>query len=41
MTLVALLMLPLSMGLIMGIVKKSQKYFKDQQEVLRSRKWSS
>ena len=34
MTLVALLMLPLSMGLIMGIVKKSQKYFKDQQKYL-------
>ena len=27
-------MLPLSMGLIMGIVKKSQKYFKDQQKYL-------
>ena len=34
MTLVALLMLPLSMGLIMGIVKKSQKYLKDQQKYL-------
>lgn len=34
MTLVALLMLPISLGLIMTIVKKSQKYFKDQQKFL-------
>ncbi|MGG7178887.1 ABC transporter ATP-binding protein [Clostridium paraputrificum] len=34
MTLVALLILPISMGLIMLIVKKSQKFFKDQQEYL-------
>lgn len=34
MTVVALLILPLSMGLISAIVKRSQKYFKDQQEYL-------
>lgn len=34
MTLVALLILPVSMMLIMGVVKKSQKYFKSQQEYL-------
>ncbi|KZL89603.1 ABC transporter ATP-binding protein [Clostridium magnum] len=34
MTLVALLILPVSMLLIMVVVKKSQKYFKDQQEYL-------
>lgn len=34
MTLVALLILPVSMGLIMAVVKKSQKYFKSQQEFL-------
>jgi ATP-binding cassette subfamily B protein len=34
MTLVAILTLPLSMGLITFIVKKSQKYFKSQQEYL-------
>lgn len=34
MTLVAILTLPLSAGLISFIVKKSQKYFKDQQEYL-------
>ena len=34
MTLVALLMLPLSMGLIAVIVKNSQRYFKDQQKYL-------
>ncbi|MFV0361620.1 MAG: ABC transporter ATP-binding protein [Suipraeoptans sp.] len=34
MTLVAVLMLPLSLGLIMIVVKKSQKYFKDQQKYL-------
>ncbi|SHJ20433.1 ATP-binding cassette, subfamily B [Clostridium amylolyticum] len=34
MTLVALLILPVSMALIMGVVKKSQKYFKSQQEFL-------
>lgn len=34
MTLVALLILPLSMGLIMLVVKKSQKYFQRQQESL-------
>ncbi|MGL4346341.1 MAG: ABC transporter ATP-binding protein [Cellulosilyticaceae bacterium] len=34
MTLVALLILPLSMFFISGIVKKSQKYFKEQQEYL-------
>ena len=34
MTLVALLILPISIGLIMTIVKKSQKYFKDQQKFL-------
>ncbi|KMN43743.1 ABC transporter ATP-binding protein [Bacillus sp. LK2] len=34
MTLVALLILPVSMILIMGVVKKSQKYFKSQQEYL-------
>ncbi|MDF2472370.1 MAG: transporter related [Anaerocolumna sp.] len=34
MTLVAVLTLPVSMGLIMFIMKKSQKYFKEQQEYL-------
>jgi ATP-binding cassette subfamily B multidrug efflux pump len=34
MTLVALLILPLSMFLIMSVVKRSQKYFKSQQEYL-------
>ena len=34
MTVVALLILPVSMGLISVIVKHSQKYFKDQQEYL-------
>lgn len=34
MTLVALLMLPISMGLITAVVKKSQKYFTSQQEYL-------
>lgn len=34
MTLIALLILPLSMGLISVIVKRSQKYFKSQQEYL-------
>lgn len=34
MTLVALLMLPISMFLIVAVIKKSQKYFKDQQESL-------
>ena len=34
MTLVALLILPLSMGLVMSIIKKSQKHFKDQQNSL-------
>ena len=34
MTILAILMLPLSMGLIMTIVKRSQKYFKAQQESL-------
>ncbi|EJR46033.1 hypothetical protein IIM_04895 [Bacillus cereus VD107] len=34
MTLVALLILPVSMILIMGVVKRSQKYFKSQQEYL-------
>ncbi|WP_338752346.1 ABC transporter ATP-binding protein [Bacillus sp. FJAT-52991] len=34
MTLVALLILPISMMLIMGVVKRSQKYFKSQQEYL-------
>ena len=34
MTLVALLILPVSMLLIMGVVKRSQKYFKSQQEYL-------
>ncbi|WP_184093000.1 ABC transporter ATP-binding protein [Anaerocolumna cellulosilytica] len=34
MTLVAILTLPLSMGLIGTIIKKSQKYFKEQQEYL-------
>ncbi|AOT69298.1 ABC transporter ATP-binding protein [Geosporobacter ferrireducens] len=34
MTLAALLILPVSTGLIAGVVKKSQKYFKQQQEYL-------
>lgn len=34
MTLASLLILPLSMGLMIGVVKKSQKYFKDQQKFL-------
>jgi ATP-binding cassette, subfamily B, multidrug efflux pump len=33
-TIVAVLIIPLSMGLIMFIVKKSQKYFKQQQDYL-------
>ena len=32
-TLVALCIIPISMGLVMIIVKKSQKYFKDQQNM--------
>lgn len=34
MTLVTLLIIPLSMGLIMAVVKKSQRYFQDQQKFL-------
>ncbi|SHK17736.1 ABC transporter ATP-binding protein [Hespellia stercorisuis] len=34
MTVVALLILPISLGLISGIMKKSQKYFRGQQEYL-------
>ncbi len=34
MTIIALLILPVSMGIIMLVVKKSQKYFKAQQEDL-------
>jgi ATP-binding cassette subfamily B multidrug efflux pump len=34
MTLVALLMIPLSMGIIMLVVRQSQKYFKQQQDYL-------
>ena len=34
MTLIAICVLPLSIGLIGGIIKKSQKYFKSQQEYL-------
>ncbi|MFZ3071430.1 MAG: ABC transporter ATP-binding protein [Anaerolineaceae bacterium] len=34
MTIVAVLMLPLSLGVILPVVKKSQKYFKQQQEHL-------
>ncbi len=34
MTLVAILVLPIAGGLIAGVVKKSQKYFKSQQEYL-------
>lgn len=34
MTLVAVLVLPIAAGLITGVVKKSQGYFKDQQEYL-------
>lgn len=34
MTLAALVILPISMLLISGVVKKSQKYFKTQQEYL-------
>ena len=34
MTLVALLIVPVSLGLISIVVKKSQKYFKSQQEYL-------
>ncbi|MEG2018814.1 MAG: ABC transporter ATP-binding protein, partial [Clostridium sp.] len=34
MTLAAILIIPLSMVLIVGVVKKSQKYFKDQQKFL-------
>ncbi len=34
MTLIALLILPVSVGFISAIVKRSQKYFKDQQEYL-------
>lgn len=34
MTIIPILTLPLSMGLMMGIMKKSQKHFKDQQEYL-------
>ena len=34
MTLLALLLIPISVGLVGGIIKKSQKYFKQQQEYL-------
>ncbi len=34
MTLIALIMLPITMGLVMFVVKRSQKYFKAQQESL-------
>lgn len=34
MTLIAILILPLSMGLMIHIIKKSQKHFKQQQELL-------
>lgn len=34
MSIVALLVLPLSFGTVIGIIKKSQKYFKSQQEYL-------
>ena len=34
MTLIAILILPVSMGLMITIIKKSQKFFKDQQEYL-------
>ena len=34
MTLIALVILPVSAGLISFVVKKSQKYFKNQQEYL-------
>ena len=34
MTLIAIVILPISMALISFVVKKSQKYFKDQQEYL-------
>lgn len=34
MTIVALLMLPISMGLVLAVVKRSQKYFKAQQKSL-------
>lgn len=34
MTIVALLILPISLGLVIGVVKKSQKYFKAQQASL-------
>jgi len=34
MTLMALLILPISIGMVAGIMKKSQKYFKQQQEYL-------
>ncbi len=34
MTIVALLILPISLGLVVGVVKKSQKYFKAQQASL-------
>lgn len=34
MTLVAILILPISLGLVIGVVKKSQKYFKAQQASL-------
>ena len=36
MTLASLIILPISMGLMIGVVKKSQKYFKDQQKFLGS-----
>ena len=36
MTLASLIILPISMALMIGVVKKSQKYFKDQQKFLGS-----
>ncbi len=34
MTVASLIIIPVSVGLIAGVVKKSQKYFKTQQEYL-------
>ena len=41
MTLVALLIVPVSLGLISIVVKKSQRYFKKSTRIFRTCKWPS
>ena len=40
MTLIALVILPISMGLIGFVTKKSQKYFRDAAGVFRTHQWT-